>query len=250
LRQISGYGQQIQSLVENGDFEHGRRSADLFTWEGYLSIQSYLVDACVLRDYFAEFVALVLEQRRELVGVRITAMAALCKNYLRKPGAVGPFVEQLKAATAYGGWLHNLGQYRDLVVHAAPLASADRHLYALCQALDLSNGETLPSVKLPIPGDPGAISGKRSNGHFFSDPDMSFARFSYALDDPEGAIDGLQYAHLSFGRLVQLSSNLLVQSPVPPTMPVFKLGEDGSLELPNGTVFGSVPSQAPTRPSP
>lgn len=221
VRQVSeSYRQQLHATVRAGTFGVGRRFKDGFTWLGYLAIQSFLVDACVLRNYLAEYRALILSQAgTHSFRTKITGMASLRKRYLEKIDPTVPVDQTLIDATAPGGWLYELGSYRDLVVHYAPLSSAGKTLYAVCTSPPFDVDTTLASIKLPIPSNPGAISAGRTSGAYFDDPELTYARFKNALDDPAVAMDGLQYAHASLGQLAVLAATLSVISPVKPEIP-------------------------------
>lgn len=231
LRQVSEcYRDQLHAKVRRNEFKQGRRFKDGFTWLGYLSIQAFLVDACVLRDYLAEYRALILTQsgEKQFKG-KITRIASLKKQFLSKDSLARPVDRELQDSTEPGGWLHALGNYRDLVVHYAPLASAGRSLYAICEAVPLDGETTLPSIKLPIPPDPEKISVGRASGSHFDDPELSYARFSNALEDPLSAQDDLQYSHASLGKLALLARALGAISPVKGEMRV--LTENDILEI-------------------
>lgn len=221
LRQVSeAYNQQLKATLQSRKFKDGLRFDDQFTWLGYLAIQSFLVDACTLRDYLAEYRALILSQSEEFVSKsKITKMASLKSRYLDKVSLSVRIDKILRDATNERGWLQELGRYRDLVVHIAPLASADKHLYTVCKSIRLDADATLPAVKLPIPSDPGRISDARHSGEHFNDPELNFARFLNALENPDGARDGLEYAHESLGKLALLAWHLSAISPVKPEIP-------------------------------
>src|SRR5438105_3706009 len=54
LRQVSeAYRDQLWARSD-GKFAAGQHFQDQFTWLVYLAIQSFLLDACILRDYIAE----------------------------------------------------------------------------------------------------------------------------------------------------------------------------------------------------
>lgn len=222
LRQVSEcYRDQLWATVRAQGFLDGRRFYDGFTWLGYLAIQAFLVDACVLRDYLAEYRALILAQAgQHAFKDKVTRISSLKRHYLDKVVLSLPVDQLLRQATEPGGWLHLLGSYRDLVVHCAPLARAGRGLYAVCTSLPLDSGMTLPSIKLPVPPDPESIAKSRTSGAYWEDPEQNFARFRNALANPDAALDGLQYSHAVLGQLSLLAVELVAISPVEPEMPV------------------------------
>lgn len=151
LRQVSeSYRDQLHATVRSREFDEGRRFQDGFTWLGYLAIHAFLVDACILRDYLCEYRALLLTQSgaRKFRG-KITRMGSLKKHFLSKDSLTAPIDQAMNQASDPGGWLHLLGNYRDLVVHYAPLANAGHDLYALCETIPFQGQITLPAIKLP-----------------------------------------------------------------------------------------------------
>ncbi|MBQ1767327.1 MAG: hypothetical protein IIZ92_31105, partial [Aquincola sp.] len=98
LRQVSdAYRDQLRSRTEGGSFRAGQRFEDAFTWLGYLALQTFLVDACVLRDYLAEFYALYVCPDRTLAGANlITSMSGLKKRVLDKLDSADPVTAELK----------------------------------------------------------------------------------------------------------------------------------------------------------
>lgn len=227
LRQLSeSYREQLYATVRTGRFEDGRRFKDRFTWLGYLAIQSFLVDACVLRDYFAEYRALLLTQAGEFTfPVKVTSMSTLKKKYLDKASLKLPVDKSLSSATSPAstnrpaGWLFELGSYRNLVVHVAPLDNAGHKLFALCESVSLVENTSVPSIKLPIPSDPELLTRRRQVGEYLDDPEQSYARFVSMISETASARDGLCYTHSILERLGTLAVALLAISPYKPDIP-------------------------------
>ncbi|MGQ7814122.1 hypothetical protein ACUTAH_00320 [Metapseudomonas furukawaii] len=231
LRQLSeSYREQLNSEIKGRGFEEGRRFANGYTELCYLSFQSFLVDACILRDYLSEFYWLVTCGGDGGAG-KVTTLSGLLRKWKDSPprDKVG---RQLHASAKPGQWMFDLGAYRDLVVHSAPLAKADRTLYAVCQSLAVTGGERLPGIKLPVPNNPSEIKGSRSSGRYFDDPELNFARFSNALENVDDAKDALEYAHLSMQLLGAMAKSVSDISPLRPEMPIIT-SEDmiGGLEI-------------------
>lgn len=222
LRQLSEcYRDQLWATVRRKDFREGHRFYEGFTWVGYLAIHSFLVDACVLRDYLGEYRALLLAQSgQHCFKSKITTIGSLKKQYLDRGNLSLAVDNDLHKATGAGGWLYVLGSYRDLVIHSAPLARAGKDLYAVCKSVPLDGATTIPSIKLPIPADPESIAKSRASGAYWDDPEQNFARFKNALEDPDAALDGLEYSHASLGHLAGLAAQLAAISPFKPEMPV------------------------------
>jgi hypothetical protein len=85
LLQIShAYHEQLQAVhASRGPIQAGTRFEDGYTWHVYLTVQSFLVDCCILRDYLAEFVArYVLPE--PIRSDEIDSMGGLIKRVLRR----------------------------------------------------------------------------------------------------------------------------------------------------------------------
>jgi hypothetical protein len=179
-------------------------------------LQAFFAEACVLRDYLAEFAA-----AHVYTDVTRPGIATLAKllPYLRKSELSDAVTNGFKTATADDGWLTLLGHYRNLVIHSAPLAMAKKHLWVWCQTHVLPRGQKLPVIRVPLPNDPAGIMGLRSK--------TDYGKFSAIADQFAGAeavdvgmVDALRYSHEVLGRLGELAALLSQCSPVPPEMPV------------------------------
>lgn len=222
LRDISeAYGAQIQARLKRG-FKAGTKFEDGFTWLTYLSLQSFLVDACILRDYLSEFAAeYIYKPILGLSHLRITAMGALKKRVLNKIDDPDALTAELQTAAGDYGWLTVLGNYRDLVIHAAPLAQAKSKLFSLCDNLSIAGGISMPAIRCPIPENPAAILSARSTGDHFEDFESQFNVFGKAAAGDVGMIDGMDYASEVMGRLSGLANKIAEKSPIAPEMMVF-----------------------------
>lgn len=223
LREISEtYCNQLSAKVQMKDFKVGQKFEDGFTWLSYLSIQSFLVDACVLRDYLSEFMSeFIYSDMVELDNLKITAMGTFKKKVLNKITEPDSFTQELKQETSNDGWITLLGNYRDLVVHSAPLAQAERKLFSICEELKIIGGGVLPIIRCPIPENPARILTSRSTGSHFEDFDNQINIFIEAAKGDIPMLDGLDYANASLGNLAILSGKVAEKSPVAPQMMVF-----------------------------
>ena len=222
LRELSeAYSIQLQARLKRGDFKVGSRYKDGFTWLTYLSLQSLLVDACILRDYLSEFVAEYIYKPMVIPGnQRITSMGALMKKVLSKVPSSDALTVGLKAATSDAGWLTVLGNYRNLIIHSAPLSQAGTELFSLCDRLRISEGCDMPVLRCPIPDNPAQILSVRSSGAHFSDFEKQLNIFAKATSGAVPARDGMDYAGEVIGRLANLAGEIAGRSPVAPEMVV------------------------------
>jgi hypothetical protein len=213
LREVSeAYHRQLVARCERRAFGPGERFQDGFTWFVFLAMQGFLVDACILRDYLAEFFALYCCER-DARGEAITSMAQLKKKVLSN-AVTDALAGDLRSATDDGGWLHRLGAYRDLVVHCAPLERAGAKILARTSDMRLGDSHMLPAVSLALPDDPAQIRRARVAGESFSDMELSFLAKASRGDAP--GTDCLMYAYQSLNRLTRLVSDFASRSPLAP----------------------------------
>lgn len=220
LRETSeGYHNQLCAQVREKDFRVGKRFKDGFTMLTYLSLQSFLVDACILRDYLSEFAAKFVYARRiDLDKEKITTMGSLKKKVLNRISHSDALTKMLRMETNTNGWIKLLGDYRDLVVHSAPLAHAERALFSICDEFRINEKGSLPAIRCPIPENPAQISQYRSRDDRFRDFKAKIDAFIKASRGDVSSMDGMEYAHATLGNLSRLAELLAQESPVEPKM--------------------------------
>lgn len=212
-----GYGTQLWSLSRRKRFKLGSRFDDARTQTVYLAIQALLIDACVLRDYLAEFAARYIYADTSRA---VTTLNGLRKYLSQKPELTDALSEELRQSTGENGWLNELADYRNLVVHSTPLATAKEHLLLLCEGQDLPTGVKLPSLCFPLPLNPGEIISARGDGNLFKDYSKMVQNFLGASDPQVQSKDALQYLHGVLEELANLSERFSTFSPVVPEIPI------------------------------
>jgi len=218
LREISEiYRIQLRSRINRGDYEEGIMFEDRNTWFIYNALQTFLVDACILRDYIAEFAGnVIFSNRYNLKTQAITGISGLIKNVLDKVPEPDALINQFKVATDNGGWIKTLGDYRNLIIHSAPLAYAEKKLFAICDSFNIEQNKKFPAIRCPIPDDPGNIKKSRAKGIHFENFSDQFDKFSKAARGEIPSLDGVEYAHMILKNLVDLSKSLSKESPIKP----------------------------------
>lgn len=220
--QISdAYFKSLSAVTIRGDYKHEEAFDDQFVWSAYAAIQTFLTDACVLRDYMAEFAARYAFNEFKIKSDSvIRTMRSLIIKTLNKITNDNQLVASLRSATSENGWLYILGAYRDLVIHSAPLISAKRKLFAVCGKISLDTQE-VPAIRLPIPANPSEIQKNRASLKHFESFSEQFNEFAGSGESNSPALDGLDYCHNALGMLADLALTLAAYSPVAPEMPHF-----------------------------
>lgn len=217
IREISNaYENQLNGCSKEHLKVQGTRFMDGYTETGYIAIQSYLMDACILRDYLTEFlVNIIWKSNGVWSGSQVTSLGGLLSK--KNKGALpmnDPLAILIINAGSNGGWLERLGQYRDLVVHASPLATAEKRLLATIDHMLMPEGEILPFIQFLIPGNPGEIRSKRASGKHFEDFKEQFQQFTNLSSSLDNAIDGLNYTCQTHNSLALLGGKISKNSPI------------------------------------
>lgn len=221
LYQLSeAYRSQLFARTPENDFKPGIRFEDGFTWLGYLAVQVFLVDACVLRDYLAEFFCYYVCPPADRPQKHIASMSGLKKEVLNKVACNDPLFETLAAATSAGGWLFVLGAYRDLCVHCVPLARAESKLWAVSIEYPIKGAKSLLGVSLPLPSAPSEIAAARTSAGRSERLAQELRLLTSATRGEVASTDALLYCYQALDQLTRLTFDLSTRSPVAPRIPL------------------------------
>ncbi len=213
LREISeAYHNQVNGIIQRSAFKDGNQIMDGFTEFVNMALQGFLVDICILRDYLAEFIAIVFKVNDSGKN-RITMMSQLIEP-LKKFSVSEPVIQQLKEATGTGGWIKVMSSYRNLIVHSAPLAIAQEKVLAKCTELKIEGKESIPSVLYFLPKDPEIICKSRSQGSHFIDFSNMIEKFAPSGEEQKPTLDGMDYAHSVLEKMGKLARDLARKSPI------------------------------------
>lgn len=224
LREVSeSYNKQLCKCIERNSFKLGDMFMDGYTIPVYMSLHTFLIDACILRDSLAEFAAQYIFTSQCSKLPKITNMGSLKKYFLKKVDtSTDPLIKQLNIDTDEGGWIHKLGSYRDLVTHSAPLILARQKLFVLCSSIDIGGDKKLPAIFCPIPEKPSEIRASRAKGDHFNNFSDQFSPF---IGNGSLKQDGLQYIHGVLENILILSQVFATFTPYKPEIMHFK-GEE------------------------
>lgn len=148
-------------------------------------------------------------------------MGSLKKKVLNKISDKDELTNRLQQETSTNGWITLLGNYRDLVVHSAPLANAERNLYATCGEFNTGKGGNLPIIQCPIPENPEEISASRSKGDHFADFEHQLSIFNKAAAGDVPSTDGMDYSYTALKNLAILAEQFSGKSPIAPKIATF-----------------------------
>lgn len=226
------YQNQLNALVLKDSFKNGQRFQDGYTDFVYQEFHSFLFDAGILRDNLCEYVynfsnggACKLDEKE------ITTAGGLMK-ILNKMTEHTELEFYLKKEMSSGGWLYELGHYRDLVMHSAPINIASHNLYAIHEFITAMNSKEIPSVRFPLPANPEKLYRERCKKNDFNKYIEHFKELTRISIEDRGAYDCLEYAHKIFGLLTNLSLEVAKQSPFKPMRHKFIRTKNGIMSMP------------------
>lgn len=234
LRSLSlSYQNQLNALVLKNKFKAGQRFQDGYTDLVYQEFHSFLFDAEILRDNLCEYVYNFSDNgSRKEDGKEVTTASGLFK-LLKKEVNHTKLESYLKSEMSKGGWLFELGQYRDLVMHSAPINIANHRLYAIHEPIALPDGKEILSVRFPLPSNPSKLYSERCKRNDFDKYIEQFDELSRVSLEDRGEYDCLEYAHKVFGLLSNLSLEVSKESPFKPMRQTFIRTDDGTISRPS-----------------
>lgn len=226
------YQNQLNALVLKNKFKNGQRFQDGFTDLVYQEFHSFLFDAGILRDNLCEYTYNFSNGGAcKQEGREITTAGGLLKilNNMTKYTELESY---LKKEMSSGGWLFELGNYRDLVMHSAPINIASHRLYAIHESISMPDDKELLSVRFPLPANPEKLYSERCKKSDFNKYIEHFKELSRISIEDRGAYDCLEYAHKLFGLLTNLSLEIAKLAPFKPMQHTFILTGQGIISLP------------------
>lgn len=190
----------------------------------YMAAHTFLVEAGILRDYLAEFVAKYALSTFVPADKTIRTMSGLIRvNVLTRAKGKDDLAKILADATdPTSGWLARIGQYRDLVVHSSPLQSASHGMWIAESSMTCTDGGFIASIHAPLPKEPLQLAQERARGTAFTTPEDWIKETSGAdiLSNP----DLLTFCAESVQALFGLALRCLDRAPFPPK--TLQLGPD------------------------
>jgi hypothetical protein len=175
-----------------------------------------------LRDYLAEYTAAFLLSDI-LPEKRITNMATLIKDLRKLEDQSNPIVVELLVAADHNdlenGWLAQMSAYRDMVVHYAPIANAQKRGFLSTKSI-YAQGKEVPGVIMPLPKNPHELKQERSKGALYADI-KEWMQASIDSSADKDSKDSLDYCHWILFRISLLAMQLAGFSPYKPEIVTF-----------------------------
>lgn len=219
LRHLSNaYHANLRSniLTEN-PLESGLVS-NLFMIEIEAALHAFFADAGSFRDILAQACwKLVLKKS----GFAVKTMPAFLK---RAADSSNPIAQAIIAAGRQGGWIKNLTDIRNGIIHAAPLSKSQEDSYCDQRFMELDGNKRIPILHFPLAHGDWSIRIPVGRATDYNDVDaIKRSREDYRSFVATSG-DGLDYAWRTVSNLVVLAESIRraagLKAPVPVITPI------------------------------
>lgn len=215
------YRNQLNARVVKNELKIGQKFDDAFSHLIYDKFQIFLFNACILRDYLSEFVFHYVLPNEIKTEKHMTTTSRIYKKYFKERDVQTDFDKYFKQICSSEGWLHKLGAYRDLVMHACPLSMPNKRSWIRLEAVDLSDNRQLPRIIAPIPKNPDEISIERNKFEFFTDFTRFIDQYFDRSNNESESIDLLEYSVEVMQEFAKLLCETIPLSPIKGQMMIF-----------------------------
>lgn len=215
------YRNQLNARIVNNDLKIGQKFDDAFSHLIYDKFQIFLFNACILRDYLAEFVFHYVIPNEIKIEKHMTTTSRIYKKYYKDRDVQTDFDKYFKKICSPDGWLHKLGAYRDLVMHACPLSMPNKRAWIRLETTNLFDNKQLPRIIAPIPKNPDSISIERNKFEFFTDFTRLIDQYFDRSNDESESIDLLEYSVEVMQYFGELLCETIPLSPIKGQMMMF-----------------------------
>ncbi len=214
------YRNQLNASVVKEKFEYQGRFKDMFTEIVYRKFHSFLFDACILRDYLCEFMYYFSENgERVKPDLHITTAGKYFK-LLKKYDYLNSLEKEVLDAMS-GGWIFELGAYRDLVMHSAPISIASHQLFCIQEQNVMPEEKHVQLIRFPIPSNPDELYKVRVQKDNFDRYIEQFEVLAKMAVEDYGKYDCLEYSTGVVEKLSKLAGKIVKISPVKPRIKTF-----------------------------
>lgn len=211
------YNKELTSVCRLKNYKDGTSFETQNSLFIYMSAYAFFSNIGTLRDYIAEYAAAFLLKELLPHNIRITKMSSLMSELRKTKNTDNLVIKELLSVTDHqneNAWLAKLSDYRDLVVHYAPISFASHRAFVY-QKSQIINDQEVPGIFFPLPRDPYDLRQKRSKGTLHESA-KDWIKYSYEFKVNDEDEDTLKYCHYIIGRLAYLALQLAGLGPYRP----------------------------------
>jgi len=224
LRDLSiAYQNQLNSLIMSGEKGPKLRIQNGYTNLTYQRFHSFLFDSCILRDYLSEFLfVFTTNEDLKKTAQDVTTAGSLFK-LLKKCSVLHPLEQTYFSAMKDNGWIKELGAYRDLVMHSAPIFFANHHSFCIFHEQEFNDSKRFYSVRFPLPEKPDELFKNRSKKENFDAFIQDFKQYANSSYEDDERYDCLEYAQGVSAQISSLAMQSIQIAPFEPTQPAYRI---------------------------
>ncbi len=208
LNEVSdAYSFALRKLIARDDSSPSTCISDFNLYRIQATVHALMADAVSFRDCMAKAIwRLVLREKDE----NVQTMGTLLK---RTRNHKGKLVEKVQRCGAKGGWLKQMGELRDEIVHVAPLNTQHKISGYHKRSISPPNANVaLPTLKYPLLQADGSLwNGGDAIGPHADDEAYSAAFGEYKAFADDG-LDALDYCHSVVVNLAALAHETAVST--------------------------------------
>ncbi|NBB65954.1 hypothetical protein GVN18_42585 [Pseudomonas sp. ODNR1LW] len=208
IREISeAYKGALTSKLTDIDGKYIRPEQDTLFSNGFqahieAAIHAFLADAAAFRDLIAESIWKLILKNQNKEVTTFGSLIKKTKNYSHK----GDLLSYIHRNGSDGGWIKNLTDIRNSIIHVAPLANANE-LQSLHLRTRQLKGGSIPIIHYPLTTSDGRLR-TRPEPVDFDDHENLKARFQTYHEFVKQSGDALIYARNCLGQLVELGNKV------------------------------------------
>lgn len=220
LKELSNsYHDQLKSIVLSDKIpKQNRRLQNGFTDIVYQRFQTFLFDICILRDYLSEFLYHYSRNGELHIDRKVITTAGGLFKLLKSSTTRTELECKFFEIMSEHGWLKELGAYRDLVMHSAPINIANHRLYCIEESITTISNDKIRSIRFPIHGNPDEVFKKRANRNNFEQYFNEMKLIAQATAMEHGKYDCLDYACSALQNMSNLALEVATIAPIKPMM--------------------------------
>lgn len=208
IREISeAYKGALTSKLTDIDGKYRRPEKDTLFSNGFqahieAAIHAFLADAAALRDLIAESIWRLILRNQNNEVTTLGSLIKKTKNYSHK----GDLLSYIHCHGSDGGWIKNLTDIRNSIIHVAPLANTNELQSLHLRILQLRGG-SIPIIHYPLTTSDGRLR-IRPEPVDFDDHQNLKARIQTYHEFVKQSGDALIYANRCLGQLVELGNKV------------------------------------------
>lgn len=208
IREISeAYTGALTSKLTDIDGKYCRPEKDTLFSNGFqahieAAIHAFLADAAAFRDLVAESIWKLILKNNNNEVTTLGSLIKKTKNYSHK----GALLSYIHHHGSDGGWIKNLTDIRNSIIHVAPLANASE-LQSLHLRIHHLKGGSVPIIHYPLTTSDGRLR-RRPEPVDFDDYENLKARIQTYHEFVKESGDALIYANKCLGQLVELGNQV------------------------------------------